>query len=92
MALTPKWRGGRYALYETRDRSRSVLAYASQWETPEAASQYFRSYREVLKKKWKKMEVCSESAEEVQGNGDDGRFVLKVEGSVATSLEGLPLH
>jgi hypothetical protein len=46
----------------------------------------------VLKKKWKTMEICSESSDEVQGNGDDGRFVLKREGSVTTSLEGLPLH
>jgi hypothetical protein len=92
MSLTPKWRGGRYEVYENRDRSRSVLAYAAQWDTPEAASQYFRSYREVLKKKWKTMEICSESADEVQGDGDDGRFVLKVEGSVMTSLEGLPVH
>lgn len=90
--LSPRWRGGRYALYESRDRSRSVLAYASEWDSEEAASQYLQNYRAVLQKKWKKMEIRSESADEIRGNGDDGGFVLKREGAVATSLEGLPLN
>jgi hypothetical protein len=92
MSLTPGWRGGRYAVYESRDRARSVLAYASEWESPAAAAEYFRRYREVLKKKWKRMEVSSESATEVQGDGDDGRFVVRVEGTVTTSLQGLPVN
>ena len=90
--LSPRWRGGRYALYESRDRKRSVLAYASEWDSEEAASQYLRNYRSVLQKKWKKMEILSESPDEIRGNGDDGAFVLKRMGAVATSLEGLPLN
>jgi hypothetical protein len=92
MTLAPKWRGGRYAVYETRDRASAVLAYASAWESAAAAGEYFRNYREVLKKKWKSMEISAESAGEIRGNGDGGGFVLKLEGSGITSLEGLPLN
>jgi hypothetical protein len=90
MELAPRWRGGQYAIYENRDRSRAVLSYAADWESGQAAAEYFKSYREVLGKKWKRMEVSSESENELRGNGDHGAFVLKREGSVVTSLEGLP--
>jgi hypothetical protein len=90
MELAPRWRAGLYAVYENRDRSRTVLSYAVEWESPGAAAEYFKSYREVLSKKWKKMEITSESAVEITGSGDDGRFVVKHEGSLVTSLEGLP--
>jgi hypothetical protein len=90
MELSPLWKGGRYALYENRERTRAVLAYAVEWESPEAASRYFANYRDVLTKKWKAIEIESQTAAEVRGRGDDGRFVVSLQGPFVTSLEGLP--
>ena len=45
--------------------------------------------RQVLEKKWKKMEVSAETADKLSGSGDDGYFVVKLAGPVVTSLEGL---
>jgi hypothetical protein len=41
-------------------------------------------------KKWKKMEVTSETPDSIVGTGDDGRFELRRKGTVVTSMEGLP--
>jgi hypothetical protein len=90
MELSPHWRGGRYELFENRGRTHAVLAYAVDWDNAESAAQYFKNYQEVLRKKWKKMEISSESAAEVQGAGDGGRFVLTLRGTAVTCLEGLP--
>lgn len=81
--------GGRYEVREDRARGRVVLAYASEWDSPEAAREFFGLYRRVLRGKWRKMQIASETAERLQGEGDDGRFVLELRGAVVASLEGL---
>ena len=88
-AIAPHWRGGAYAVFENQARTRSVLAYAVEWDSAEVARRYFECYRQVLRKKWKKMEVQSESDEEIRGIGDDGHFVVRLNGATLTSLEGL---
>jgi hypothetical protein len=47
------------------------------------------AYREILQKKWKNFSVDAESADEVTGTGDEGRFELRRAGKVITSVEGL---
>jgi hypothetical protein len=47
-------------------------------------------YRQVLAKKWKQMKIASETGAAVTGSGDDGRFELRLDGAVVTSVEGLP--
>lgn len=86
----PRWRGGAYRVVERKQDKRSVLAYASEWESPDAARSFFRLYRQVLNGKWKQMRIREESPDRVEGTGDDGSFVLRVDGVVCTSLEGLP--
>ena len=86
---SPHWKGGRYRVYDNRERSRQVLAYASDWDTPEAARVFFGLYRTVLAKKWKKMQVLTETGDRVAGVGDDGLFALALRGCVVTSLEGV---
>ncbi len=65
-----------------------VLLYAAEWDSEESARQYFAAYREILRKKWKKMTVDIESADAVTGTGDDGRFELRRKGAIVTSVEG----
>jgi hypothetical protein len=60
-----------------------------EWDSEEAAREYFASYREILAKKWKSMTIVSEAADALLGTGDDGRFELRRKGVVVTSVEGL---
>ena len=84
----PHWRGGRYKLWEDRLRRRHVLAYASEWDTPEAARRYFTLYRAVLGKKWKKMDVTAGTDVRLEGTGDDGYFAVTCRDRVVASIEG----
>jgi hypothetical protein len=88
--LAPHWRGCAFDLEESKKAGRVVLLYAVEWDSEDAARQYFAAYRLQLTKKWKQMTVATESADAVTGTGDDGRFELRRKGAVVTSMEGLP--
>jgi hypothetical protein len=88
--LAPHWRGCQFELRENKKEARVVLLYAVEWDNESSAREYFTAYRAILKKKWKKMTVSSETAETVTGAGDDGRFELRRNGAIVTSVEGLP--
>ncbi len=87
-AVSPHWRGGDYALYERRSPERVVLAYASEWDDPAIARRVFGLYREVLRKKWKHLEISSESETEFSGSGDDGYFKVRLNGTLVSSIQG----
>lgn len=87
--LAPHWRGSSFELQENKKAKRVVLLYASEWDSEDAAGQYFAAYRVMLQKKWKKMTVASESADVLTGTGDDGRFEVRRKGTTVTSMEGL---
>jgi hypothetical protein len=86
--LAERWRGGAYALYERKDRTRAVLSYASDWDGAETAARFLAAYRRILKSKWKAMEVISETPGRLVGRGDDGFFVLRLSDCRVTSVEG----
>jgi hypothetical protein len=87
--IAPHWRGCNFELYENKKAGRVVLLYAAEWDSEESARAYFTAYREILRKKWKTMTVASETDTLITGTGDDGRFKLRREGAVITSVEGL---
>jgi hypothetical protein len=87
-AVSPHWRGGAYALLERRSPERVVLLYAVEWDDAESAARYFGLYRKLLGKKWKNLTIESESDTMLSGIGDDGHFLLRLAGTVVTSLEG----
>ncbi|HZT32037.1 MAG TPA: hypothetical protein VFA33_19270 [Bryobacteraceae bacterium] len=87
--VAPHWRGGRYRLLERKSPERVILSYVSEWDEAAAARKYFQLYRRLLAKKWKKMTVARETEDAVAGEGDDGYFLLRLEGTVVSSLEGL---
>jgi hypothetical protein len=87
--LAPHWRGSNFELDESKKAARVVLLYSSEWDSAGAARQYFDAYRQMLRKKWKKMQVDSETADAITGLGDDGRFELRLKGAIVTSVEGL---
>ena len=87
--LAPHWRGSSFELRENRKTGRVVLLYAVEWDSADVARRYFDAYRELLGKKWKKLEIASRTADSVAGAGDDGRFELRRNGTLVTSVEGL---
>jgi hypothetical protein len=88
--IAPHWRGCAFDLLENKKAGRTVLLYAAEWDSEDAARQYFAAYRRQLSKKWKQMAVSSETADSITGTGDDGRFELRRKGATVTSMEGLP--
>jgi hypothetical protein len=87
--IAPHWRGGTYALLENKSDDRVVLEYAAEWDSADWAREFFEAYQRVLRKKWRKIDVQSSSGSTFAGLGDDGYFVVRLEGTVLRSLEGL---
>jgi hypothetical protein len=88
-AVAPQWRGGYFRLFESKTGKRTVLVYASEWSGPEPARQYFNLYQKVLAGKWKTFEADSHGDGILAGRGDDGYFLLRLDGARVTSVEGL---
>lgn len=83
------WRGGSFRIFEHKKDKHPILAFVSAWDSPESAQTFFELYQRVLRGKWKKMEVATQSPTEIAGAGDIGRFQLRLSGSQVVSLEGL---
>jgi hypothetical protein len=88
--IAPHWRGCTFDLLENKKAGRVVLLYAAEWDSEDAARQYFAAYRRQLTGKWKQMNVATETDDSITGTGDDGRFELRRTGATVTSMEGLP--
>ncbi|MBK9168342.1 MAG: hypothetical protein IPM24_12850 [Bryobacterales bacterium] len=87
--LAPLWRGGQYHVREYRKKGLVVLSLAVDWQTQEAAEEFFAFYRNLLAQKWTRLDVTDESATRLTGRGDDGYFEVTRDGSVVRSVEGL---
>jgi hypothetical protein len=87
--IAPHWRGCRFELRENKKAARVVLLYAVEWDDEASAARYFALYRRILAKKWKGIAVDTESLDHITGTGDDGRFELRRNGAVVTSVEGM---
>ncbi|MBV9399752.1 MAG: hypothetical protein JO062_17355 [Bryobacterales bacterium] len=81
--------GGSFRLYQNKKDKHAILAYASRWDSPEAAKTYFELYRRVLKGKWQNMDISSDTGSILAGNGDNGRFEVRLIGSSVESYEGM---
>ena len=86
----PRWKGSRYALWESAKEKRALLLFATEWETPEIAAKFCQHYRQICAKKWKQLRVVENQPQQVNGAGDDGRFQWTVRGPVFSAVEGLP--
>jgi hypothetical protein len=84
------FRGGSYRLYESKRDKRPLLTFVIDWDSPEAAQTFLSMYRQVLKGKWKRLDVSAPSPAELDGTGDTGKFQVRMVGNAVQSLEGLP--
>jgi hypothetical protein len=80
--------GSSYALLEHKRNKFPVLVFASTWDSEESAGKYFDLYRQVLRGKWKTLEIESESPSEFLGHGDSGHFRVWREGATINHIEG----
>jgi hypothetical protein len=87
--IAPLWKGGSYRLLEHKSNQRTVLLYSSEWADSEAAGKFFDLYREVLRRKWKSMEIVEEKDGLLTGRGDDGVFIIRLQQATLISLQGL---
>lgn len=88
-SLAASWRGGFYALWERRRGPRVALTYASRWDSPESAQQFFQSYRKILEGKSRDFAVQTATATQLEGTNSDGRFLIRLDGDRVTAMEGL---
>jgi hypothetical protein len=86
-------RGAAFRLYENKKDKYPVLDYVSEWDSAESARRYFDLYKQVLKGKWKTMDVADSSVDSYMGTftatTDSGKFELHLHGSSVHALEGL---
>jgi hypothetical protein len=88
--ISPHWRGSNFEVRENKKAGRSALLYVVEWDSEDVARRYFAFYKQAMAKKWKKMTVSAETGDSADGIGDDGRFELRRNGAIVTSVEGLP--
>jgi hypothetical protein len=88
--MAPHWRGGWFRLFEAKSDARPVLAYASDWDSPQMASRVFSLYRQVMRKKSKRIEIKQNTESLFAGANERGSFVVRLDGARVSSLEGLP--
>ncbi len=86
--FAPKLVGADYRIDQAKQDGRLMLVYASQWSDADSASGYFHAYENVLRKKWKRLDVISSSDTRVTGKADDGYFLLERNGVTVLSEEG----
>jgi hypothetical protein len=84
------FRGGSYRLYENKHDKHPVLTFVVDWDSPEAAETFLALYRQVLKGKWKRLEITAQTATGFSGTGDSGKFQVRLMGNAVQALEGLP--
>ncbi|MBZ5607745.1 MAG: hypothetical protein LAP38_05775 [Acidobacteriia bacterium] len=88
-ALASHLVGSSYQVFEHKRGGHPVLSFASTWDTPESAAKYFDQYLRVLRGKWKKFEIESQTSTRLEGRGDTGSFQVWIEGATVNHLEGL---
>ncbi len=87
--IAPEGIGAYYRLLEDKADGRLVLLYSSEWSSEAAARDFFALYQRVLKGKWKSFRADSQTANSVSGEGDDGYFLLTLDGTQVSSVEGM---
>jgi hypothetical protein len=86
--LGPKLKGASYRIDESKPDHRLMLLYVSEWSDEDAASRYLAAYRQVLRGKWKQVQIADDSAGGYSGKSEDGYFMVERDGKRVLSEEG----
>lgn len=87
--LAPHFKGARFQIVSEGKEKKPVLEFASEWDTPEEATAFFRAYKKALKGKWKRFDVTTDKETILAGTGDNGYFVVRANNVNITAVEGL---
>jgi hypothetical protein len=88
-SLAPHVRGGQFKIVSAGNGNRPVLEYASEWDSPDSASRFYRAYERILCGKWKTCDVTIRENGILAGSGDNGLFICRIHGNTLWSVEGL---
>jgi hypothetical protein len=91
-SVAPHWRGGSFRLFEAKRDRHPVLSYASEWDSPDAAAQFFAVYKEAVRRKSSRVKPAEDTAVKFTGENDRGRFALSLDGSRVSGIEGLQMR
>jgi hypothetical protein len=88
--LSPGLTGGRYRIDEYRkDKDhRTVLLFATDWDSEDSAAAFFNAYQAVLEKKWTHLEKGDQDATRYAGKSEDGYYLVERKGRTVLSREG----
>ncbi|MGC8793626.1 MAG: MFS transporter [Bryobacteraceae bacterium] len=86
--VAPGWRGGAYKLWQRGRDGRTLLALVSAWADEAAARRWGQAYQRVLRGKWKRYEAQETGPGWILGQGDDGYFLVRLDGRLFLSTEG----
>jgi len=87
--LAPHVRGGQFEILAVGKQHKPLLAYASEWDSDERATDFFACYRKILQAKWKHCDISTAKPATIAGTGDNGYFVSRLVGNTVSSVEGL---
>lgn len=87
--LAPHLRGGQFKIVGVGKGHVPMLEYASQWDSPNVAAEFFAAYQKILETKWSRCHASTKNANLFAGIGDSGYFVTRVIGNVVSSIEGI---
>ena len=87
-ALAAHLAGASYELLEHKREKYPVLGVASAWDSRESARKYLEQYTRVLRGKWKKLEIASQTSERLEGRGDTGYFQVWIDDVRVNQIEG----
>ncbi len=89
-ALSREWQGGRFEIYENKERDRAILRHGSDWTSPMAARKVFELYRDVCLKKLPGADLVLDEPKRFVGRSDWGWFDIQMLDAGIAGLEGLP--
>ncbi len=87
--LAPHLLGAQFRVTAGTKNVRPVLEYVARWDSEQSAARYFTDYKKILRGKWKRCDLSSDTAAVFAGTGDAGFFVTHLKGDTLTSYEGL---
>jgi hypothetical protein len=92
-SLAPKLKGSSYRVAEPKhggpkQGNNATLLYLSDWESEEAAAQYFSAWQKADRAKWRQVDATTDSANLFQGKSEDGYFRVTLKGTRVTAEEG----
>ena len=74
--------------YKKDKDHRTVLLFATDWDSEDSAAAFFNAYQAVLEKKWKHLDKADQDTTHYSGKSEDGYYRVELKGRTVLSREG----